>query len=212
MTVVIAFVSQKGGVGKSTLARALAREAAVSSKLKVRLADLDTMQKTTSDWHAKRLQNGLKPIADVQILANAEQALAHADAYDLVIIDSPARAPTGTREIAKRATLVVQPTGPSDDDIAPAVREFHGLVKAGIPKKRLVFALNHVGTDAEESAARALIEEAGYDILDGCLMERPAYRTAHNFGRAITETNFATLNARADELIQSLFDRISADG
>lgn len=43
MASVVAFVSQKGGVGKSTLARALAREAAAGG-LRVKVADLDTQQ------------------------------------------------------------------------------------------------------------------------------------------------------------------------
>ncbi len=50
MTMIIAFVSQKGGVGKSTLARAVAREAAYGG-LKVKIADLDTQQGTSVDWH-----------------------------------------------------------------------------------------------------------------------------------------------------------------
>ena len=50
MSTIIAFVSQKGGVGKSTLARALAREAAAAG-LKTKIADLDTQQGTSVDWH-----------------------------------------------------------------------------------------------------------------------------------------------------------------
>ena len=45
MTTIIAFVSQKGGVGKSTLSRALGREAAKSG-LTTKIADLDTQQGT----------------------------------------------------------------------------------------------------------------------------------------------------------------------
>jgi hypothetical protein len=45
-------------------------------------------------------------------------------------------------------------------------------------------------------------------VLDGCMMERPAYRKAQNKGYAITETPFSSLNTQADLLIQALIDRI----
>ena len=60
MTTLIAFVSQKGGVGKSTLSRAVAREAAASG-LNVKVADLDTQQGTTVAWHRRRLDAGIEP-------------------------------------------------------------------------------------------------------------------------------------------------------
>ncbi|MEX3945981.1 ParA family protein, partial [Paraburkholderia sp. BR10937] len=60
MASVIAFVSQKGGVGKSTLARALARETAAGG-LKTKVADLDTQQGTTVDWHRTRMDAGIEP-------------------------------------------------------------------------------------------------------------------------------------------------------
>jgi chromosome partitioning protein len=50
--------------------------------------------------------------------------------------------------------------------------------------------------------------DAGYGVLDGCIMERPAYRKAQNKGHAITETPFSSLNTQADLLIQALIDRI----
>jgi chromosome partitioning protein len=211
MTTIVAFVSQKGGVGKSTLARALACEAAKSG-LQVKLADLDPMQRTVAEWHAVRLHAGLEPVGDVQILATMGQALAKVDAYDLIIIDGPARAETGTLEIARHANIVVQPSGASVDDLHPAVREFNGLVKAGVPKSRLVFALNHIATDTEEQDARDYIKEAGYQVLDGCLIERPAYRKAQNVGLSVTETPFKTLNIRADALIQSIIDKATQNG
>lgn len=43
---IVAFISQKGGVGKSTLARALAVEAS-HKKNKVLLADCDSQQATS---------------------------------------------------------------------------------------------------------------------------------------------------------------------
>lgn len=208
MTTVIAFVSQKGGVGKSTLARALAREAAAGG-LKVKVADLDTQQGTSVDWHRTRLGAGIDPVVSVEAFATASQALAVAESYEILIIDGPARTSQGTLEIARASHLVVQPTGASLDDLRPAVREFHALVKAGIPHDRLAFALNRIGTDAEEAEARSYLEEAGYSVLTGCLLERPAYRQAQNDGHAVTETRYGALNARADMLIQSIIDRVT---
>lgn len=139
-------------------------------------------------------------------------ASAQASRYDLLIIDAPARASEGTRRIAEKADLVVQPTNPALDDLTPAVLVFHELVKAGIPKDRLVFALNHVLTEAEEATARVYLEEAGYSVLDGCIPSRTSYRDAQNHGRAITETRFAALNRKADQLIQSLINKVDANG
>ncbi|WP_191057834.1 ParA family protein [Geminicoccus harenae] len=211
MATVVAFVSQKGGVGKSTLARALAREAAASG-LSVKIADLDTQQGTSVDWHRIRLAAAIEPVVAAEAFGSAAQALKAADAFDLLVIDGPARTSAATLEIARSASLVVQPTGASLDDLRPAVREFHALVKAGIPVERVTFALNRIGTDAEEAAARLYLEEAGYSVLMGCLVERPAYRTAQNSGRAVTETRFAGLNARADSLIQDLIDKVTDHG
>src|SRR3954469_25010194 len=88
MLTVIAFVSQKGGVGKSTLARALAREAAVSG-LRVKIADLDPEQATIIDWHKVRTQRAVEPCLSVELFRTAAHALAGADGCDLLVIDGP---------------------------------------------------------------------------------------------------------------------------
>lgn len=211
MSTIVAFVSQKGGVGKSTLARALGREAAAGG-LKTKIADLDTQQGTSVDWHRIRLGAGIEPVVAVEAFATADQALKAVAEYDLLIIDGPARTSKGTLAIAKVAHLVVQPTGASRDDLVPAVREFHALIKAGIPKEKLAFVLNRIGTLAEEGEARAYVTDAGYTTLDGCLPERPAYRKAQNTGHAVTETSYAGLNAKADALIQALIDQVENYG
>lgn len=208
MAAIVAFVSQKGGVGKSTLARALAREAAAGG-LRVKVADLDTQQGTAVDWHRLRLSQGIEPVVSVEAFATAAQALEVANNYDLLIIDGPARTSSATLDIARAADLIVQPSGASRDDLIPAVREFHALTKAGIQNDRLAFALNRIGTPAEEVAARVYLQQAGYTVLDGSLRDQPAYREAQNTGHSITETRFSGLNGRADTLIQSLIDRVT---
>ena len=70
MAAVVAFVSQKGGVGTSTLSRALAREAAAGG-LRVKVADLDTQQGTSVDWHRQRLNASIEPVVSVEAFATA---------------------------------------------------------------------------------------------------------------------------------------------
>jgi|SRR4051794_11745064 chromosome partitioning protein len=203
----IAFVSQKGGVGKSTLSRALAREVACDG-VSVKIADLDVQQGTTANWHRRRLAMSIEPVIAVEAFRTAAQALKAGNNFDLLLLDGPARASAATLEIARYADLIVQPTGTSIDDLEPAVLLFHELVREKIEKSKLVFVLCRVGTDAEELEARDYIAKAGYEALAGSLFERAAYRQAQNGGQAITETRFSGLNQRANALIQAIVDRV----
>lgn len=193
------------------MARALGREAAKGG-LEVKIADLDTQQGTTVDWYRTRLDNNIEPLVPVELFRTAQQALALASRYDLLIIDGPARTSKATLEIAKVANLVVQPTGASLDDLRPAIREYHALIQAGVSRNRLVFALNHIATEVEAAEARAFIEEAGYGVLAGFLPERAGYRKAQNGGFAITETRFSGLNEKADAFVQLMIDRVAEHG
>ena len=207
MGTIVGFISQKGGVGKSTLARGLAREAAAGG-LTVKLADLDIQQGTSVNWYRRRLEAEIEPVFSVESFKTASQALKLADQFDYLILDGPARASAATLEIARAAALIIQPTGSSVDDLEPAVLTFHELVREGVPRSRLVFALARLGTEAEEAESRSYIAQAGYTALSGSTLERPAYRQASNAGLSITETRYPQINKRADELIQAMVDRI----
>lgn len=211
MGIVIGTVSQKGGVGKSTIARALAREGAINN-LKVKLADLDTQQGTCLSWHRRRNEVGIDPVFSVESFRGVNDALKGASGFDLLVLDGPARASAGTLEIAKHADLLVQPTGASFDDLEPAVLVFHELAAAGVAAEKLAFALSRIGTEAEEGAVRRYLKKTGYTVLNGCVYERPSYRQAMNSGKTITETQFKKLNIRADMLLQALIDRIAEIG
>ena len=86
MPVVIALVSQKGGVGKSTLARAIAAVAARAG-LKVRLVDLDPQQRTLLVWEQARRNNEIWPEITIEALATSEGSSATAPFDDLLILD-----------------------------------------------------------------------------------------------------------------------------
>jgi chromosome partitioning protein len=208
MGAIIAMVSQKGGVGKSALARTLARDA-VAAGLSVKLADLDVQQGTCLDWSRDRNAAGLEPSVSVESFRNAVAALATRNSVDLLILDGPARTSQATLEIAKVADILVQPSGPSADDLRPVVRTWRELVAAGIPVARLAVALNCVGSDAEEADARSFLERADIEALPHALPERIAFRQALNTGRAMTETRYPGLNRMASFLIQDIIHKVS---
>lgn len=205
--VIVGFVSQKGGVGKSTLARALAAVVAYSG-LRVRIADLDRYQETILEWARRRESMPDVPPIGAEAFDTATEAIASARDGELLIVDAPAHASRATLDIAKAATLVVQPTSGSHDDLRPAVLLFHELTKAGIPKERLVIALCRVLSQAEEDMARSYLAKAGYDVLPGCIAERSRFRQAHDRGQAVTEANDKAQTARTDQLIASLLRRV----
>ncbi|MDA4830275.1 ParA family protein, partial [Enterobacter hormaechei] len=49
------------------------------------IADLDTQQGTSVDWHRARLGISIEPIVSVEAFKTASQALAAADGFDLLI-------------------------------------------------------------------------------------------------------------------------------
>jgi chromosome partitioning protein len=207
MPIVVSFISQKGGVGKSTLARALAAVAA--HVLRVRLADLDAKQATVIEWNRARNTNAGHPDCEVVAYRSVEAALAASEHVDLLICDAPAGANRQTLEIARASDLVVQPSGASADDLRPAVLLFHEFVKAGIPHERLLSAICRTMSDTEEAAARGYLQSAGYAVLPGSIPERTTYRVAQNRGAAITETRVRRLNDRADALMEALLGEIA---
>lgn len=209
MAFIVAMVSQKGGVGKSTLARLLAREFA-AQRWNVKIVDLDISQGTSFQWRARRLQSEIEPDVPVEQFGNVDKALAIAGQYDMLIFDGAPHSTSATRAVALASDLTVIPTGLAVDDLQPAVTLAHDLVKQGVPHGKVIFALCRVGDSvAEIDDARAYLETAGYEILPGALPEKVAYRRASDQGRALTETRYESLNHRAEKLAQAMVDRIS---
>ena len=209
MRIVVAFVSQKGGVGKSTLARALAAVAAHGG-LKVTLADLDPRQQTLLQWQKLRKENKVSPRITVNAFSDVDDALSASAKSDLVVLDTAGGVDASTLTIAKRAHLVVLPTGPSVDDLHPTVLLFHELAKAGIPRTHLCAAICRALLSAEEIAARSYLQEAGVEVLAGFVPESAGYRIAHNKGQSLTETAERSLNEQADALMEALLNKIGS--
>lgn len=211
VTEIIGVINEKGGVGKSSVARLIAREYAAAD-WETKIADLDPGQGTSTEWKLRREENEVLPNIAVEPFRKVSQALKHIDAYDLLVFDGPPKAKSISIEIAQVSKLVVLPTGLALDDLRPTVRLAHVLVDAGIPTEKLVFALCRVGdSESEISEAKAYIEAASYLVLEGTLPEKTSYRRASDLGKAFSEVNVRSLRLRAEEMAQNVIDLMSQE-
>lgn len=208
MALILGIVSQKGGVGKSTIARLIASEYA-ENQWRVKIADMDLSQGTSTRWNERRLRNAIEPEISVEQFARVSQATRAARNYDLLIFDGAPHSNAQTLEIAKISDLVILPSGIALDDLEPTVRLANELCEKNVNKNRIAITLCRIGdSEVELGEARVYVDTAGYFLVDGALPERTGYRRASDAGRAATETIFPTLNEKADNIVQNIVDRI----
>lgn len=206
MSYIIGMVSQKGGAGKSTLARLLARELAQAGMV-VKIADLDTQQTTCTAWASDRAEAGINPEIQVQPFGSLRTAVAEAYRFDAYILDGRPHSSQQTLDIARAADMIVIPTGQTKDDLRPAVQLAHTLADAGVQPAHIAFALvRTTRSTAEFLAARNYLDQTDYALLDGHLPVSTAYGIAHDVGKAVTETAFRSLNDKAEQLAQAMVD------
>jgi chromosome partitioning protein len=195
MPTIVAFVSQKGGVGKSTLARSLA-VVGVEVGLRVRLADLDPQQRTLVRWACAREQSRVAPAVEVTAIDSARVALSNGRDVDLLVLDLPGQLDNSFVEVAAGAQLIVQPTSPSIDDLHPALLVFDALKRVQAPPERMAFALCRVLGEREAETTRDYLRGRGYTVLRSAI-----------HGRALSETRQQSLNTAAREMMLDLLDR-----
>ncbi len=210
MATIIAVLQQKGGPGKSTLARAISTEAARTG-LDTLLADLNPQQQTAYLWSVARDEAGHQPRVDATVYHRADKLLREAASRQMVVVDGGPHASQQSLEIAQESRLVVIPTGVTTDDLREALKLGAEFVAAGIPRERLAFVLNRTpGSEREIEAARTNIEAFGFWCAAGHIPLSTGYGSAMDAGLAITETRFRGLNEKASTIIQQLFDRLAA--
>lgn len=203
----IGVLSQKGGVGKSTLTRALAVEYA-RNDWEVKIADMDLKQSTSTIWNRKRMNNGFEPKIAVEPFSSVKDALKNEDNFDLIIFDGAGQADLQTLEIAKVCDYIILPTGVTADDLEPQVKLAHELKKKGIARERIGMCLSRVGNSKSElEAAQEYIRSTGYTFL-GLIAEKTSIGQCSDTGLAANETKYESINSIADELIQNIYNHI----
>jgi len=162
----------KGGIGKTTLSRNLAVAAAIDG-ISVATLDLDP-QRGLTKWYAKR-PDGLAPISHFESdlsIGGVQAALDGTPNFSLLVVDTPPSVEDHSEEfriLARAASLILVPTGQSDDDL-DSVRPWMRFVrKTG---KDAAFVLNRV-----KPRARSFTEAKTLLVRDGCVcpIEIPDY-------------------------------------
>ena len=200
---VVSFVGQKGGVGKSALARLLAVGAAHRGR-SVLLADFDLDQLTCVEWNARRMRTGLVPEIDARAVKSLKK-LRNADhSADLIVVDTRGLADDLTKEVAEESDLVFLPTGLSMDDLRPTLALARKLAKRGA-EGRLCLILSRVGrSEPQMEAAMAAIEESGFAALKAIWPQRDGFQSDLDAGRAGREARNPYLRAAAMEVEEAM--------
>ena len=126
MSIFLGLISQKGGVGKSTVCRMIAALYA-SNGWNVKIADLDTKQGTCTEWKRIRDHHGIDPVISVETFRSVDQVKKIASNHDMIIFDGAPHSSKQTLEVAQASDLIILPTGPALDDLRPTVLLAHEL-------------------------------------------------------------------------------------
>jgi chromosome partitioning protein len=205
-TRLVSFVGQKGGVGKSSLARLLSVGAARAGR-KVLLADFDLDQLTCLEWNAARLRHNLEPEIDVRPFKSLKKLHKNEEKFDLIVADTRGLADDLTKEVAEESTVVFLPTGTSADDLRPTLALARRLAKHGADGK-LTFILSKTGR-SERQIAGALrqIEDQGYSVLPTNWALRDGLQSEFDFGGTGLESRNHFLREIAENMGQALIAR-----
>jgi chromosome partitioning protein len=185
---VVAFVSDKGGMGKSTAALHLAC-AASEDGFETAVLDLDP-QASVGRWARLRKRAGLppRPLAETCVAIDIEDRLAElaAAGADLVLLDTAGRDNNAISVAVAAANLVLVPCHPTDLELATL-----GPTLARLRAERREHAVLLIdwsaGAARRRQEAGMAIARAGGRVAPVAYTHRADYRLALEQGQGVTE-------------------------
>ena len=182
----IAFVSQKGGSGKSTIASSLA-VAAQEMKEEVCVIDMDP-QGSLAHWAKTRSAGDIDVIASGAARLPALLASLERKGVTLAILDTPGAEGAASSAAMRVADLNIVPSRPSLFDLRASARTRAALEEIGA---KFVFLLNQCPPAEQTARVRdgvEALEEMG-GLISPLILARVDYQEAARHGWGVTELN-----------------------
>ncbi|ELK5289424.1 ParA family protein [Salmonella enterica] len=209
MTRTISFLSGKGGVTKTTIARAIA-VAFTSAGWQTGVLDQDTGQNSMFKWNGRRKYYGHEPLDIRSGTLRDARKMIDAGQHHLVLIDGAAYGSRDTVEAAKMSDMIVVSCRFSLDDMESAVETMNKLVLEGIPAEK--FCVVFSGVPEQRSPANYVnaqnwMKQTPYFICDGFIEQKNSLTDAQNEGLAINEVKFASVRKKIDQVMENIATR-----
>lgn len=180
---VYAFVSQKGGAGKSTLCRQLACQAAEPLELgRAILIDRDPQQ-TTAKWWGRRQHREPLPPRQPELLELGNSSLPQAvDALRGVtpggiFIDTRPAIAQPEAEAASLADRIIVPVRPSADDLE-AVQDTLMMIRRLGALERTILVVNASKNPQRAASARDALSRWPVTVCPIAILDRAAFQDA----------------------------------
>lgn len=201
----IAIAMQKGGVGKSTIAKALGVSGAKSG-LNVLVLDMDTQQ-STAQW-AERRSDALPVVRFAteidlpKLLGQAEEA-----GCDLVVIDTPPARSTEAPAAVEYCDFVLVPCAPDIEAYEQLPRTAR-LARTSEKPAAAILTMAQPNSRAEEEIARQVFETVKLPMVPAVIHRLKVHRDASREGMTACELE---PEGKAASELQALWDWVNAE-
>jgi chromosome partitioning protein len=205
---IISVVSGKGGVGKTTLASALAVCATRENKGRARVAmvDLDPQGSLAAWWKRRGSSKNPEIFSNVDTASEAIERLLLTEAPDYCFIDTPPAFIATMQDAIASADLVIIPLRPSALDLIGSEDAVLMAREAGVPYLCVINDVDPRWTKCTRDARGYLLTHK-VPIAEAIIHHRQAYLAAMASGRTGPEVD-KSKEKHAESEISSLWNEV----